>query len=70
MFEEIFAMVEHCAETFRDSARDAFGASIIADVLEPIRKEIGLLCSFHEEFRKQCSNIKQVLEEVRSFHLR
>lgn len=69
MFDDALGMVGECAETFRGSVRDAFGASIIEDVLDPIRKEIGLLCAFHEEFRRHSSSIEQILQEARSMRL-
>ena len=69
MFDDVFGMAKQCAETFRNGVNDAFGASIVADVLDPIRNEIGLLRSFHEEFRRQSLNIDQVLQEARAFHL-
>ena len=66
MFDDTFGMVEQCAETFRGGVRDAFGGSIIADVLDPIRNQIGLLRSFHEEFQRQSFAVEQVLQEARS----
>ncbi len=67
MFDDVYGMVEQCTEVFRGGVRDAFGASIIADVLDPIRNQIGLLRSFHEEFQRQSLNIEQVLQEARAF---
>jgi hypothetical protein len=69
MFDDVFGMAEQCAETFRNGVNDAFGSSIVADVLDPIRHEIGLLRSFHEEFQRQSLNLEQILQEARSFHL-
>jgi hypothetical protein len=69
MFDDAFGVAGQCAETFRDGVRDAFGASIIADVLDPIRNEIGLLRSFHEEFQRHSSSVEQVLQEARSLLL-
>ena len=68
MFDDVFGMAEHCAETFRNGVHDAFGSSIVADVLDPIREEIGLLRSFHEELQRHSLNIEQVLQEARAFH--
>jgi len=62
-------MVERCTETFRLNVRDQFGASVIADVLDPIRNQIGLLRSLHEEFQHQSLEIAQVLQEARLFTL-
>lgn len=68
MFDDVFELAGRCAETFRPGVNDVFGAAIIAEVLEPIRHEIGLLRSFHEEFQRQSLNIDQILQEARSFH--
>ena len=40
MFDDVFGMATQCAGNFRAGVRDAFGASIAADVLEPILKEL------------------------------
>jgi hypothetical protein len=69
MFDDVFGMAEHCAETFRGGVRDAFGASIIADVLDPIRNQIGQLRSLHEEVQRHSLNIEQVLHDARSMTL-
>lgn len=69
MFDDVFKMVEQCAETFRDGVRDEFGASIIADVLDPIRNQIGHLRSLHEEVQSHSLNIEQVLDDARSITL-
>ena len=69
MFDDVFGMAGQCAEAFRGGVRDAFGASIIADVLDPIQNEIGRLRSFHEDFLRQTACTEQVLEEARSFRL-
>lgn len=66
MFDDVLGMVEQCTEMFRNSVRDQFGASVIADVLDPIRHQIGLLRSSHEEFEQQALEIARVLEEARS----
>jgi len=69
MFDDVFGMAGQCSETFRNSVNDAFGSSIISDILDPIQNEIGLLRSFHEEFQRQSLNLEQVLQEARSFNL-
>lgn len=69
MFDDVFSMAEQCTETFRNGVNDKLGAAIVAEVLDPIRKEIGLLRSFHEEFQRQSLNLDQILHEARSFHL-
>jgi len=63
MFDDVFGMIEQCRETFRDGVRDSFGESIIADVLDPIRNQIGLLRSFHEEIERESFGIRKVLQE-------
>lgn len=70
MFDDVLGMAEHCTEHFRNGVNDAFGSSIVADVLDPIRAEIGRLQSFHEEFLRQSTGIEQVLLEARSFYLK
>jgi len=69
MFDNVFEMAGRCAETFRNDVNDAFGSSIITDVLDPICNEIGLLRLFNEEFQRQSLNIDQTLKEARSFDL-
>lgn len=66
MFDDVFGMVQQCAETFRGSVRDAFGASIMADVLDPIQDQIGLLRCLNEEVQHQSLSVGQVLQEARS----
>jgi len=66
MFDDVLGMARQCAETFRDDVRDAFGASIMADVLEPICHEIGFLSSFHEEFQSRSATVGLILQEARS----
>jgi hypothetical protein len=63
-------MATLCADNFRDGVRDSFGASIIADVLAPILKEIDSLRNFDEEFQRQVLNIDQVLEEARTIQFK
>ncbi len=70
MFDDVFGMTGQCVETFRNGVKDSFGASIVADVLDPICNEIGLLRSFNEEFQRQSMNIERVLQEARSFHFK
>lgn len=66
MFDDAFGMAALCVENFRDGVRDSFGASMIADALDPILKEIAALRVFNEEFQRQALNIDQVLEVARS----
>ena len=66
MFDDVFGMATLCAKNFRDGVRDSFGASMIADVLDPILKEFDSLRDFNEEFQRQALNIDRVLEEART----
>ncbi len=66
MFDDVFRTAALCTENFRDGVRDSFGASVIADALEPILKEIDSLRDFSEEFQRQAFNIDRVLEEART----
>lgn len=69
MFDDVLGMTERCVETFRSGVRDAFGASIIADVLDPIRNQIGQLRSLHEDVQSHSLNVEQVLQDARSLTL-
>ena len=66
MFDDVYGMATLCAENFRDGVRDSFGASMIADALEPILKEIDSLRDFNEEFQRQALNIDRAMEEART----
>jgi len=66
MFDDVYGMATLCAENFRDGVRDSFGASMIADALEPILKEIDSLRDFNEDFQRQALNIDRVMEEART----
>ena len=66
MFDDVFGMATLCADNLRDGVRDPFGASMIADVLAPILKEIHSLRDFTEEFQRQALSIDRVLEEART----
>ena len=68
MFDDVLRVAALCAENFRDGVRDSFGASMIADVLDPIVKEIDSLRHFNEEFQRQALNIDCVLEEARTIN--
>ena len=69
MFNDVSGMMGQCSETFRNSVNDAFGSSIISDILDPIQNEISLLRSFHEEFQRQSLDLEQVLQDARAFNL-
>ena len=70
MFDDAFGMATLCAESFRDGVRESFDASMIADVLDPILKEIHSLRDFNEEFQRQALNIDRVLEEARTIQFK
>lgn len=65
MFDDVLGMATLCAATFRDGVRDAFGASMAADVLEPILKEIESLRIFNAEFQGQALGIDSTLADAR-----
>jgi hypothetical protein len=65
VFDDVFGLATLSADNFRDGVRDSFGAAMIADVLNPILKEIASLRIFNEEFQRQALNIDRVLEEAR-----
>ena len=69
MFDDALGIAMLCAGKFRDGVRDSFGASMIADVLEPIFKEINSLREFNEEFQRQSLNIDHLLKEARHIQL-
>ena len=66
MFNDVYGLATLCAENFRDGVRDSFGASMIADAIEPILKEIDSLRDFNEDFQRQALNIDRVMEEART----
>ena len=66
MFDDVVGMATLCAANFRDGVRDSFGASMIADAIEPILKEIDSLRDFNEDFQRQALNIDRVMEEART----
>lgn len=70
MFDDIYRETELSAENFRDGVRDSFGASMIADILDPIIKEIDSLRHFDEDSQRQALNIDRLLEEARSIRIR
>ena len=70
MFDDVLRAATLCTENFRDGVRDSFGASMIADALDPILKEIDSLRQFNEEFGRQALNIDRVLEEARTIQFK
>lgn len=70
MFDDVLGTATQCTENFRDAVRDSFGASIIADVLDPIHKEINSLRIFNDEFQQQSLKIDRVLEDARAIQFK
>jgi hypothetical protein len=70
MFDDILRIAALGTENFRDGVRDSFGAAMIADVLDPILKEIDSLRLFNEEFQRQALNIDLGLEATRAIRFR
>jgi hypothetical protein len=70
MFDDILRTAALGTENFRDGVRDSFGAAMIADVLDPILKEIDSLRYFNEEFQRQALSIDLGLETARAIQLR
>ena len=65
MFDDVFGMATQCTGNFCDGVRDTFGASIVADVLDPILKEIDSLRIFNDTFQQQSLSIDRTLSEAR-----
>lgn len=66
MFDEVFGMAALCTENFRERVRDTFGASIVADVLNPILKEVDSLRIFNAAFKQQSLSIDMALADART----
>ncbi len=66
MFDEVFGMAAMCTENFREGVRDTFGASIVADVLDPILKEVDSLRIFNATFKQQSLNIDRAVADART----
>jgi hypothetical protein len=65
MFDDVLGLASLCAASFRDGVRDAFGASIAAEVLDPILQEIDSLRMFNAEFQLQTRGIDMTLADAR-----
>ena len=66
MFDEVSGMAALCTGTFREGVRDTFGASIVADVLDPILKEVDSLRIFNADFKQQSLSIDRTLADART----
>ncbi len=70
MFDEVFGMAVLRTGNFREGVRDTFGASIVADVLDPILKEIDSLRIFNAAFQQQSRSIDRTLADARTLQLK
>lgn len=70
MFDEVFGMAALCAGNFREGVLDTFGASIVADVLEPILKEVDSLRLFNAAFKQQSLSIDMTLADARTLEFK
>ncbi len=70
MFNEVFGMAALCTGNFREGVRDTFGASIVADVLDPILKEIDSLRIFNAAFKQQSISIDRTLADARTLQFK
>ena len=70
MFDEAFGMTMLCAGNFRDGVRDTFGASIVADVLDPILKEVDSLRILNAAFKQQAFAIDRTLNDARELQFK
>lgn len=70
MFDEVFGMAALCAGNFCDGVRDTFGASMVADVLDPILKEIDSLRIFNAAFQQQSLRIDRTLADARTLQFK
>jgi len=66
MFDEVFGMAALCTGNFHEGVRDTFGASIVADVLDPILKEVDSLRIFSAAFTQQSRSIDRTLADART----
>jgi hypothetical protein len=66
MFDEVFGMAAMCTENFSEGVRDTFGASIVADVLDPILKEVNSLRIFNADFLQHSRSIDRTLADART----
>jgi len=69
LFDDVFSMAAQCAGRFSDGVHDSFGASIVAEVLEPIHREIGSLRIISEEYQRQSLIIDRVMDDARSIQI-
>lgn len=70
MFDEAFGMTAMCTGKFREGVRDTFGASIVADVLDPILKEVDSLRILNAAFKQQTFAIDRTLNDARELQFK
>ena len=70
MFDEAFGMTAMCTGKFREGVRDTFGASIVADVLDPILKEDDSLRILNAAFKQQSFAIDRTLNDARELQFK
>ncbi|EPL0321154.1 hypothetical protein QA187_001315 [Pseudomonas aeruginosa] len=70
MFDEAFGMTAMCTGKFREGVRDTFGASIAADVLDPILKEVDSLRILNAAFKQQSFAIDRTLNDARELQFK
>ena len=70
MFDDVFGMAVLCAGNFREGVRDTFGASIVADVLDPILKEVDSLRILNAAFKQQAFAIDRTLNDARELQFK
>ena len=70
MFDEVFGRAVLCTGNFREGVRDTFGASIVADVLDPILKEVDSLRIFNAAYQLQSLAIDRTLNDVRELQFK
>ncbi|AHY42826.1 hypothetical protein [Stutzerimonas decontaminans] len=64
MFDDVMGLMVGCANRFDAGVRDAFGTSIVNEVLSPILENIAFLRSFSEDYQRQVAAIHCVLAEA------
>ncbi|ENB9651163.1 hypothetical protein ABJB51_007050 [Pseudomonas aeruginosa] len=70
MFDEAFGMTAMCTGKFREGVRDTFGVSIVADVLDPILKEVDSLRILNAAFKQQAFAIDRTLNDARELQFK
>ena len=66
MFDDLFNSTFHYMEKFSDTVKDPFGESILADVFEPMLREISDLQKMEEFVHTRSIEITQLTEELRT----